>query len=106
RLKILRLKPQLQRPLKNGWLGKRSLSFQFCGQDSEWSMASLNYCQPQRSVTSECTGMKKPFNRTNTLSRCQITLINGDRKRTRLNSSHVSISYAVFCLKKTKYDTQ
>src|SRR5207249_10743605 len=25
---------------------------------------------------------------------------NGDRKSTRLNSSHVSISYAVFCLKK------
>src|SRR5699024_12000281 len=28
------------------------------------------------------------------------TLIEGDRKSTRLNSSHVSISYAVFCLKK------
>src|SRR6267154_3066129 len=27
-------------------------------------------------------------------------LINGDRKSTRLNSSHPSISYAVFCLKK------
>src|SRR5699024_11671605 len=26
-------------------------------------------------------------------------LISGDRKSTRLNSSHVSISYAVFCLK-------
>src|SRR5690606_39450922 len=26
----------------------------------------------------------------------------GDRKSTRLNSSHVKISYAVFCLKKTK----
>src|SRR5699024_12575818 len=26
----------------------------------------------------------------------------GDRKSTRLNSSHVSSSYAVFCLKKTK----
>src|SRR5699024_3544894 len=26
----------------------------------------------------------------------------GDRKSTRLNSSHVSISYAVFCLKKNK----
>src|SRR5699024_11302073 len=26
--------------------------------------------------------------------------INTDRKSTRLNSSHVSISYAVFCLKK------
>src|SRR5690625_6528981 len=31
----------------------------------------------------------------------------GDRKSTRLNSSHVAISYAVFCLKKkkkTKFD--
>src|SRR5690242_21786843 len=27
----------------------------------------------------------------------------GDRKSTRLNSSHMSISYAVFCLKKKKY---
>src|SRR5437868_10088958 len=27
-------------------------------------------------------------------------VINTDRKSTRLNSSHVSISYAVFCLKK------
>src|SRR5699024_11966036 len=27
---------------------------------------------------------------------------NGDRKSTGLNSSHVSISYAVFCLKKKK----
>src|SRR5699024_11286872 len=28
-----------------------------------------------------------------------------DRKSTRLNSSHVSISYAVFCLKKKKKET-
>src|SRR5699024_11361215 len=28
-----------------------------------------------------------------------------DRKSTRLNSSHVSISYAVFCLKKKKHQT-
>src|SRR5207253_4790314 len=27
----------------------------------------------------------------------------GDRKSTRLNSSHVAISYAVFCLKKKKH---
>src|SRR5439155_21702879 len=27
----------------------------------------------------------------------------GDRKSTRLNSSHVAISYAVFCLKKKNY---
>src|SRR5690554_4320125 len=30
------------------------------------------------------------------------TLIDSDRKSTRLNSSHVRISYAVFCLKKKK----
>src|SRR5690625_5323904 len=29
----------------------------------------------------------------------------GDRKSTRLNSSHVAISYAVFCLKKKKKQT-
>src|SRR5256885_3680244 len=29
-----------------------------------------------------------------------------DRKSTRLNSSHLVISYAVFCLKKKKNDTQ
>src|SRR5690348_17925569 len=29
-----------------------------------------------------------------------------DRKSTRLNSSHPSISYAVFCLKKKKYNTK
>src|SRR5699024_12134884 len=37
--------------------------------------------------------------------RCVRGLLQGDRKSTRLNSSHVSISYAVFCLKKkTNYD--
>src|SRR5690625_5702231 len=30
------------------------------------------------------------------------TTITGDRKSTRLNSSHVAISHAVFCLKKKK----
>src|SRR5438874_3011688 len=30
----------------------------------------------------------------------------GDRKSTRLNSSHVEISYAVFCLKKKKMNTK
>src|SRR5439155_23344383 len=32
---------------------------------------------------------------------CRVSLT-GDRKSTRLNSSHVAISYAVFCLKKKK----
>src|SRR5690349_12728150 len=35
---------------------------------------------------------------------CEIhSVFAGDRKSTRLNSSHVEISYAVFCLKKTKH---
>src|SRR5437868_12694688 len=41
-----------------------------------------------------------PFN-----SPTEVYIVNyewGDRKSTRLNSSHVSISYAVFCLKKKK----
>src|SRR5690625_6899457 len=33
-------------------------------------------------------------------SHLDLMAYNGDRKSTRLNSSHVAISYAVFCLKK------
>src|SRR2546427_9188210 len=33
-------------------------------------------------------------------------LVHGDRKSTRLNSSHSQISYAVFCLKKKKPHTE
>src|SRR5437773_9032952 len=33
-----------------------------------------------------------------------VTYILEDRKSTRLNSSHITISYAVFCLKKKKYE--
>src|SRR5437773_4181706 len=32
--------------------------------------------------------------------------ISPDRKSTRLNSSHITISYAVFCLKKKKHDVE
>src|SRR2546426_5205800 len=35
----------------------------------------------------------------------QATRRQGDRKSTRLNSSHLVISYAVFCLKKKKKNT-
>src|SRR6266480_6991164 len=39
--------------------------------------------------------------------RVEVRLVHehGDRKSTRLNSSHMSISYAVFCLKKKKQRT-
>src|SRR5262245_65153009 len=35
-----------------------------------------------------------------------IHAVSGDRKSTRLNSSHLGISYAVFCLKKKKKKTK
>src|SRR5690606_40334842 len=35
-------------------------------------------------------------------SRTSHSIVSADRKSTRLNSSHVKISYAVFCLKKKK----
>src|SRR5690625_6638340 len=34
----------------------------------------------------------------------RLTVIGKDRKSTRLNSSHVASSYAVFCLKKKKFN--
>src|SRR5207249_11883987 len=38
------------------------------------------------------------------ISRTPWLMVASDRKSTRLNSSHVSISYAVFCLKKKTVD--
>src|SRR5690606_41926878 len=38
------------------------------------------------------------------LDAVHLHLLDRDRKSTRLNSSHVKISYAVFCLKKKKKD--
>src|SRR3712207_7236870 len=37
------------------------------------------------------------------IAHCDLAVA-GDRKSTRLNSSHANISYAVFCLKKKKTD--
>src|SRR3989442_2168173 len=40
------------------------------------------------------------------LDAVRLTWTHQDRKSTRLNSSHVRISYAVFCLKKKKFRLQ
>src|SRR5690625_6100813 len=45
----------------------------------------------------------KPLAETASLPACQPPAGKEDRKSTRLNSSHVAISYAVFCLKKKTY---
>src|SRR5690554_7628904 len=46
--------------------------------------------------------MQELFSRGVTLVATSNIVPDGDRKSTRLNSSHVRISYAVFCLKKKK----
>src|SRR5690606_38747693 len=62
------------------------------------SAGSADQCTP------EFGGKRKAGCRQVVVSRDQNTAIHGhvDRKSTRLNSSHVKISYAVFCLKKKK----
>src|SRR5437899_8658974 len=47
-----------------------------------------------------------PYGHTLTLSNLLLVALIKDRKSTRLNSSHLGISYAVFCLKKKKLHHQ
>src|SRR2546427_3170913 len=54
-----------------------------------------------RVLHSRGKGQQKERDRKTALGRRSSTL-QGDRKSTRLNSSHSQISYAVFCLKKKK----
>src|SRR5690349_24254274 len=69
---------------------KRSIALERLAPRSEASPKKAPLaCTPERSATSRLASLK--------LARRRI-----DRKSTRLNSSHVEISYAVFCLKKKK----
>src|SRR5699024_12031775 len=64
----------------------------------------INYYDPEGNMVGTYSGINLAANETIThhqLKRFINThLPEKDRKSTRLNSSHVSISYAVFCLKK------
>src|SRR3712207_8012167 len=48
------------------------------------------------------SGVWDPKQESSTSGSVGVPACAGDRKSTRLNSSHANISYAVFCLKKTK----
>src|SRR5690242_21628733 len=66
---------------------------------------------PDRSSSPPKSELKPPAHRTNRAGgfrhsrRHHPARASTDRKSTRLNSSHMSISYAVFCLKKKKKTT-
>src|SRR5699024_9607506 len=53
-------------------------------------------------VVDESQIKRRPLLRNTLIGALAIAPLPADRKSTRLNSSHVSISYAVFCLKKKK----
>src|SRR5205085_9158195 len=53
-----------------------------------------------RSATSDLAVARRDFPRDTVAERSHVARRRGDRKSTRLNSSHSQISYAVFCLKK------
>src|SRR6266581_7886657 len=63
--------------------------------------------RPPRSTLFPYTTLFRSFQQIRnrwTVSRTRSLTCWKDRKSTRLNSSHPSISYAVFCLKKKKHD--
>src|SRR5699024_11712188 len=63
----------------------------------EYFVSYYDYYQPEAYVPSTDTFIEKDASIND-----EIDKLRQDRKSTRLNSSHVSISYAVFCLKKKK----
>src|SRR3712207_8895401 len=64
--------------------------------------ASLAAAEPKTflSEAGGLCGVRRLLRRVS-MKRCSFP-VSGDRKSTRLNSSHANISYAVFCLKKKK----
>ena len=73
----------------------RMTSFGDCATDHAASLGEMRevpvrFVPPETTVTLERTVERHPY------------VPQEDRKSTRLNSSHVVISYAVFCLKKKK----
>src|SRR5690606_40885149 len=74
-----------------------------------WSSGQISYRgTPQWSSgwTNSRGALKWSSGRTNSRGARQVVRWPEDRKSTRLNSSHVKISYAVFCLKKKKNTSQ
>src|SRR5438874_8025590 len=58
--------------------------------------------RPQRGRGVEAAGARRVERKRGAVTSQRLRLALRDRKSTRLNSSHVEISYAVFCLKKKK----
>src|SRR5690606_41692382 len=67
-----------------------------------YSLASSGASQEPSSSPHKVTEIFRSRSTSHRPSTRVVNVADGDRKSTRLNSSHVKISYAVFCLKKKK----
>src|SRR5207253_3335625 len=89
----------------NGTLGTSHSSAPFRNRseafDTAWPSQSFEQAKVPRAVLPESPIEARPERTARRTHPCGRR--NEDRKSTRLNSSHVAISYAVFCLKKKKH---
>src|SRR5690349_23481855 len=70
---------------------------------SRWPLPSWRACVMACAfVAAWATANSRPSASSHDQRRRSVERVQRDRKSTRLNSSHVEISYAVFCLKKKK----
>src|SRR5437868_12379228 len=91
--------PKCKRPLKYSRVkGRRSYQCQWCANNL-YPTAGTPF---DRTRTSLRDWFYVMFLFCSTRNGVAAKRVERDRKSTRLNSSHVSISYAVFCLKKKK----
>src|SRR5207249_10204909 len=85
-----------------GWKAQNKSLLLFSGEAYNVEMGITNELfQTERDETPQCQFTPVPNNLTSSDGTTGPDALR-DRKSTRLNSSHVSISYAVFCLKKKK----
>src|SRR5207245_2262033 len=97
-------------PMNTPACGEQSGGGSTCGGRS-WSgtrenmtfHASMRWWMPIAARVCECSASSERRLLSGPAPRARSSTLPGDRKSTRLNSSHGSISYAVFCLKKKKH---
>src|SRR5437868_10697880 len=88
-----------------GWYHRQNLCFDFNQRNNNSEISNLlNGTARWAWALSQAADSTKPCSTGRVRKDFQPNslLVAGDRKSTRLNSSHVSISYAVFCLKEEK----
>src|SRR5438477_7699116 len=71
-------------------------------QRSTWRHQRSPGSSPLKRISGRGVDRSLPRERLNSRNSAVALMQTRDRKSTRLNSSHMSISYAVFCLKKKK----